>query len=194
MSAHIAGALTPQEMLANRPSSHTEDLLPPGYASPGEVVLYQTRPSFAGSAFSNLVTVVFLVVMMGILLSYAGDATVVAFVVLGLLAAAGASAAVVSWWNTCYAVTTSRILEKTGIVTRRIIDIPLRSVQSVVFSETAFGRALGYGNLQLSSSSVAGFGGGFGSRAGVLNWRAAPHPMQTRSFIELLKQPSAVVE
>ena len=91
-------------------------------------------------------------------------------------------------------MTTSRILEKTGIVTRRIIDIPLRSVQSVVFSETAFGRVLGYGNLQMSSSSVAGLGGGFGSRAGVLNWKAAPHPMQTRSFIELVKQPSAGLE
>ncbi len=45
------------------------------------------------------------------------------------------------------AVTNRRVVIKTGVVSRKTIEMLLNKVESVEVSETAFGRMLGYGTI-----------------------------------------------
>jgi uncharacterized membrane protein YdbT with pleckstrin-like domain len=45
------------------------------------------------------------------------------------------------------AVTNRRVLIKTGMVSRRTLDLMLARVESIGVEETAFGRMLGYGSV-----------------------------------------------
>lgn len=45
------------------------------------------------------------------------------------------------------AVTNRRVLIKTGLASRRTLDLMLARVESIAVEETAFGRMLGYGSL-----------------------------------------------
>jgi uncharacterized membrane protein YdbT with pleckstrin-like domain len=45
------------------------------------------------------------------------------------------------------AVTNRRVLIKTGLMSRRTLDLMLARVESIAVEETAFGRILGYGSL-----------------------------------------------
>lgn len=65
-----------------------------------------------------------------------------------LLAAIGTFAYGVAKRNaTEMAVTNRRVLIKTGMVSRRTLDLMLARVESIAVEETAFGRMLGYGSL-----------------------------------------------
>ena len=187
------------ELIRERPSTHTEGLLLRRYMSPGEIVLYGTRPSFVGFALpgivASIVAAVVLVILYELLLGAGGftgiDPGTLALLwgLLVVLALVGAIGAIVRWWFTCYAISTTRILVKEGTWVRRIIDIPHQAVQSVMFEETALGRSFDYGTLQFSSASVAGFAySRLGSRPGVINWRATPKPIETRAFFETVKK------
>jgi uncharacterized membrane protein YdbT with pleckstrin-like domain len=52
------------------------------------------------------------------------------------------------------AVTTRRVVIKTGLTSRRTIEMLLNKVESIEVSETTFGRMLGYGSI-----TVIGTGG-----------------------------------
>jgi membrane protein YdbS with pleckstrin-like domain len=194
-----AKELSFDELVGQRPSTHTEGLLLRRYLSPGETVLFETRPSFVGFALPGIigavVAAVALVVLYEFLLGAGGLAGVdpgllsLLWGLLVVLALVGAIGAIVRWWFTCYAVSTTRILVKEGTWVRRIIDIPHQAVQSAMFEETAMGRSFDYGTLQFSSASVARFGySRLGSRPGVINSRATPKPLETRAFVETVKK------
>jgi membrane protein YdbS with pleckstrin-like domain len=191
--------LTFEDLISQRPRSHTEGLLPRRYLAPDEVVLYETRPSFVGFALpgiaGSIVASVALVILLDALAASGASPGLSAgqwLLLYGLLVAigvAGAIGGVLRWWYTAYAISTSRILVKEGAWSRRVIDIPHQAIQSAMFEETAMGRSLGYGTLQFSSASVAGFGfSRYGSRPGVINWRATPNPLETRAFFETVKK------
>jgi membrane protein YdbS with pleckstrin-like domain len=186
------------QLLAQRPRSHQDGLLPAQYLSPGETLLYSTRPSFVGYALPQMIVGIAMAVVLflfeavlfglSVLLS-SGPGVFVLILVMTLLIAAVAGP-IVRWWFACYAVTTTRILVKIGASTRRVIDIPHGAVQSVLYEESAMGRVSHYGTLQFSSASVAGFSySRFSSRPGVITWLATPYPLETRAFYDAVRSP-----
>lgn len=182
----------PVEAFVVQPTAHVDGLLPPRYLSPGETLLYSTRPSFIGHAFPTLIGTVGAVVVLVLLFlafpEFGGDPSFSTQYLPGVsivLLAIGVFVSLRDWFYTVYAVSTSRIIIKHGAWTRRLIDIPHAAIQSVMFEETAFGRAFGYGTLQFSSASIAGLGWSRSvSRPGVISWRAVPNPLDVRALCE----------
>ncbi len=75
------------------------------------------------------------------------------FAILGLAAAARA------WWKrftTEIAVTTSRVVQKKGFITRNTNEMNLDKVESVKVDQSILGRLFGYGNIL-----ILGTGAGF---------------------------------
>jgi uncharacterized membrane protein YdbT with pleckstrin-like domain len=55
-----------------------------------------------------------------------------------------------------FAITTLRIIKKTGILTRRVSQIPLDKVQDLRLEATLWGRWLSYGNVEVQSAGEEG--------------------------------------
>src|ERR1700723_3432889 len=71
------------------------------------------------------------------------------------------------------AVTNRRVVIKTGLVSRKTIEMLLNKVESIEVSETTFGRMLGYG-------AIAGIGTGGTTEP----FRQMSHPLEFRSQVQ----------
>jgi uncharacterized membrane protein YdbT with pleckstrin-like domain len=56
------------------------------------------------------------------------------------------------WWDSYFVVTSQRMLEVKGVVTRRVLMMPLNKVTDMSFERSTFGRLLGYGKFILESA------------------------------------------
>ena len=124
---------------------------------PGETVVYQTRLHWI-VMLGHLVVGCLLLALPGVLLLYyalsqsgiedrtlrimegGGIALLVCGIVAILMGMARRSA-------TEMAVTNRRVVIKTGLASRKTIEMLLNKVESIEVSETAFGRILGYGSI-----------------------------------------------
>jgi Bacterial PH domain len=59
--------------------------------------------------------------------------------------------AVVQWWVTRIIVTDRRIVEVSGVVSRRVASMPLPQVTDTTYHRSILGRLLGYGDLVVES-------------------------------------------
>jgi uncharacterized membrane protein YdbT with pleckstrin-like domain len=131
---------------------------------PGETVIYRTRLHWIVMLWPMLIGSLLLALPGVLLLSYAFSQSRVesqtshlmqgAGIVL-LIAGLGAILTGMVRRNaTEMAVTTRRVVIKTGLTSRRTIEMLLNKVESIEVSETTFGRMLGYGSI-----TVIGTGG-----------------------------------
>jgi uncharacterized membrane protein YdbT with pleckstrin-like domain len=79
---------------------------------------------------------------------------IVGIVVLACLAWFGI--AYVTWLSTNFVVTTDRLIYRSGVLTKRGVEIPLERVNTVHFSQTVFERMLGMGDLDIESAGAQG--------------------------------------
>ena len=56
------------------------------------------------------------------------------------------------WYEDRIYVTTHRVVEVSGVLTRRVASIPLIKVTDMTYKRSVFGRVLGYGDLVLESA------------------------------------------
>jgi len=56
------------------------------------------------------------------------------------------------WWDSYFVVTSQRLLEVKGVVTRRVLMMPLKKVTDMSFERSTMGRLLGYGKFILESA------------------------------------------
>lgn len=61
-----------------------------------------------------------------------------------------------AWWNTQYIITNRRILQITGAVSKRVSDTSLEKINDIVMEQSALGRMLKYGDLEIISGSESG--------------------------------------
>jgi len=61
-----------------------------------------------------------------------------------------------NWWNEVYVVTNRRVIQLEGIVNKHSIDSSLEKVNDVVLEQSALGRLLDYGNVQILTASEIG--------------------------------------
>jgi uncharacterized membrane protein YdbT with pleckstrin-like domain len=60
------------------------------------------------------------------------------------------------WWSTQYIVTNRRILQISGTVNTRVSDTSLEKVNDIVMEQSALGRLLKFGDLEIISGSESG--------------------------------------
>jgi uncharacterized membrane protein YdbT with pleckstrin-like domain len=92
-----------------------------------------------------------------------------------LLAAVGLYALIRAWlrrWGTEIAVTDRRVIYKSGVISRRTIEMNMQQIESVDVDQTLFGRILDYGDI-----GVHGTGGD------VDPFRLIAHPLAIRTAI-----------
>ena len=61
-----------------------------------------------------------------------------------------------NWWNEVYVVTNRRVIQLEGIVNKHSIDSSLEKVNDVVLEQSALGRLLSYGTVQILTASEIG--------------------------------------
>jgi len=60
------------------------------------------------------------------------------------------------WWSRQYIVTSRRIIQVSGVVRIRVSDTLLEKVNDIVMEQTAMGRLLNYGDLEVIAGSDSG--------------------------------------
>ena len=123
---------------------------------PGEVVIYQTRLHWI-VMLGHVVLGCLLLGLSGVLLYYALSQTGIESGKLHIMEGGGVALLVcgvvaillgmVRRNATEMAVTNRRVVIKTGLASRKTIEMLLNKVESIEVSETAFGRMLGYGTI-----------------------------------------------
>jgi uncharacterized membrane protein YdbT with pleckstrin-like domain len=146
----------------------------------GEQVQYETKLHWVVMLGHVTIAVILAMVGVGLLaapwntaqggelqaLRWAGVASLVAaFVFLGI--------GLVRRDATEMAVTNKRVIVKTGLASRRTVELLLARIESVVVEEPAFGRALGYGTVILRGT------GGTPEA-----FRQIAHPLQFREQVQ----------
>jgi uncharacterized membrane protein YdbT with pleckstrin-like domain len=63
---------------------------------------------------------------------------------------------VLNWWNEQYVITNRRVIQLEGIINKHSIDSSLEKVNDVVLEQSAVGRILNYGDLQILTASEIG--------------------------------------
>lgn len=56
------------------------------------------------------------------------------------------------WWDSYFVVTSQRLLEVKGVLTRKVLMMPLKKVTDMSFERSFTGRMLGYGKFILESA------------------------------------------
>lgn len=98
-------------------------------------------------------------VVVGALVLVAFDAPGIVNILVGVIVLAALAwfgSEYLRWYSTNFVVTTDRLIYRSGVMTKRGIEIPLERVNTVLFSQTLFERALGFGDLQVESAGTQG--------------------------------------
>jgi uncharacterized membrane protein YdbT with pleckstrin-like domain len=61
-----------------------------------------------------------------------------------------------NWWNEQYVITNRRVIQLEGIINKHSIDSSLEKVNDVVLQQSAMGRVLNYGDVQILTASELG--------------------------------------
>lgn len=149
----------------------------------GESVVYETRLHWV-VMFSQLLLGILLFVLPGIVLfSYALESTAIEPGNVHLMQGGGAILLIVGIViillgmirrnATEMAVTNRRVVIKTGLASRRTIEMLLNKVESIEVNETAFGRMLGFGTIV-----VIGTGGTLEP------FHKMAHPLEFRNHVQ----------
>jgi membrane protein YdbS with pleckstrin-like domain len=150
---------------------------------PGETVIYKTRLHWIVMLGHVAVGCLLLILPGAILLYYAFTQTGIEPKTLQIMKGGGAAllaiGAIVILMGmvrrnaTEMAVTNRRVVIKTGLASRKTIEMLLNKVESIEVSETPFGRILGYGSIV-----VIGTGGT------PEPFRKMAHPLEFRSQVQ----------
>lgn len=128
--------LTPDETLIVDIRPHWVSLVPAGAKALATVLLW----TLAGSKLGGWV---------GTVAGYVTGATAAFFT-------AAFAVRVTKWWFTHFAVTSERIIVRSGVVARKGIEIPLDRVNTVFFEQSAIERLLRAGDIAVESASEQG--------------------------------------
>ncbi|MGH9728600.1 MAG: PH domain-containing protein [Candidatus Acidiferrales bacterium] len=150
---------------------------------PGETVIYQTRLHWI-VMLGHLIVGSLLLALPGLILLYyaltqkgieSGNAHLMEWGGVALLVCGGVVILVgmVRRNATEMAVTNRRVVVKTGLASRKTIEMMLSKVESIEVNETAFGRMLGYGTIV-----VIGTGGT------PEPFQKVAHPLEFRSQVQ----------
>jgi hypothetical protein len=76
--------------------------------------------------------------------------------ILSLVALAHFGWAAGQWWVDRFVLTTDRILSLSGILSKKVVSMPLAKITDLTYERSLGGRLLGYGSLDLESAGQQG--------------------------------------
>jgi len=59
----------------------------------------------------------------------------------------------VTWRADLWAVTTQRVIDESGVLTTRMVDSPLETINNVACQQSLFGRMLGFGRVEVHTAA-----------------------------------------
>lgn len=123
-----------------------------------EEVIREFHPHWRVLLMAGVWTVVGLaVIVVGTLVLDLEGAGMWAAVAVGILViAALAVPPIVAWKFRLYVLTTERIVVRNGVVSRDGTEIPLESINNVLYSQSVIERLLGYGDVLIESAGSQG--------------------------------------
>jgi uncharacterized membrane protein YdbT with pleckstrin-like domain len=77
-----------------------------------------------------------------------------------------------SWKMNVYVLTNRRVIESTGVVSKRVADSSLEKLTDIVLKQSIFGRVLNYGDIVVLTASAG---------AGINNLKQIRRPMQFKT-------------
>jgi uncharacterized membrane protein YdbT with pleckstrin-like domain len=116
---------------------------------PNERIVARTARSRIVLVFPMLLALLFVAAAVVALITHQAPGLI--FVPLLLAVAIGGIAWMV-YRSADFAVTTSRLILKQGLISRRTLELQLNKVEAVNVDQSLFGRMLGYGTLQVSGT------------------------------------------
>lgn len=148
--------------------------LSPRTLADGEEVVYEARPHWIVLARPVSVLVALVAVLVAVVIAFPGAPVAVAEVLaaLAVLGALWLAARLVRWRHTIVAVTTLRVLERSGVLSRRGEEIRLDRVAELSYHQSLLGMLLGAGSVVVETG---------GGAAAVLD--AVRHPARLQSLI-----------
>jgi membrane protein YdbS with pleckstrin-like domain len=122
----------------------------------GEELVLDLRPHPVAIAFNVVVAVLVLVAMTLILVNIPDSwdtwvrvtTAVLAILVILVVSVPG----IIGWLTSHFVVTSERVIQRTGWISKHEKDIPLDRVQNITFSQSIFERMIGAGDLTLESA------------------------------------------
>jgi len=126
-----------------------------------ERIAFVTRQHWVvllGSLIANgflSAVIVAIVVALGLLLPAAIPYTLLAFMLL-IIPIARLAVRLLKWWNEQYIITNRRVIQTKGMFNKHVIDSSLEKVNDVVLTQSALGRMLGYGDVEIMTASEIG--------------------------------------
>lgn len=88
----------------------------------------------------------------------------------------------VDWWWTRYVLTSERLITRSGLIAKKGVEIPLERITNVNFSQTAFERVLGAGDLLVESAGSAGQS----------KFRDIPHPDDFQALLYKVREQRSI--
>jgi membrane protein YdbS with pleckstrin-like domain len=89
---------------------------------------------------------------------------------------------ILNWWNEQYVITNRRVIQLEGIINKHSIDSSLEKVNDVVLTQSAVGRMLNYGDVEILTAS----------EMGVNLFRRIAHPVKFKT--QMLNQKEGLGE
>jgi uncharacterized membrane protein YdbT with pleckstrin-like domain len=129
--------------------------IPKGILTPDESVVLDVRPHWVRFVIPSIIS--FAVLLAWVWASRNFDGVFPKALAIGLLVALVRLTAVfLPWWATCFAVTSERIIVRSGVIAKHGIEIPLDKINTVFFNQTLLERVVGAGDLIIESASESG--------------------------------------
>ncbi|HEY5858908.1 MAG TPA: PH domain-containing protein [Actinomycetota bacterium] len=121
---------------------------------PGEQLVLELRPHPVALAFSALIT--FIVMAVGIWLISAFDFDWIVYAAILIALIAYPLRHLVSWLTSYFVVTSDRVIQREGWISKRSIEIPLEQINDIRFEQGVFERVIGAGDIHIRSASNDG--------------------------------------
>jgi hypothetical protein len=182
-------------LLEARPKSHRVGSFPRAYLPPREAVVFETRPYFWDFVAPNFYRGIGLFILSGFWwfaesIFDSGTSSDLAllnslvFYLFAIAAVVVIAGGILEWYYTSYACTNRRVIRKSGVFARVVVDARFDKIQCVTLTESSGSRIAGYGTLLFSLSVGASLSVFSGVRHGGILWRSVPDPLALRSFVE----------
>jgi uncharacterized membrane protein YdbT with pleckstrin-like domain len=124
----------------------------------GEDIALDLKPHWWFFAH-HILTGIPLLVLFVLILGTAGDLQrnlLYAWVVLAVAWAIWLAFKYVNWYFTHFVVTTDRVIYRTGVISKKGVEIPLDRISNINFSQKIFERVIGAGDLSIESAGRDG--------------------------------------
>jgi uncharacterized membrane protein YdbT with pleckstrin-like domain len=129
--------------------------IPKGVLTPDETVVLDIRPHWVRFVIPATINASALLAWVWASRNFDGPFPKILGIVL-LITLVRLAVVFLPWWTTCFAVTSERVIVRSGVIAKHGVEIPLDKINTVFFNQTLLERVMGAGDLIIESASESG--------------------------------------